>query len=124
MAGAPYPKSAQLARQEKRYRRKVASPKMWARIAAEKPGPCRACGAVPPNELAHLVARAQGGPDAEFNIVPLCRACHVLFDARHSETCRTVSASLTDDEYAGLGALAGEAVFERRFGIRFEEVAR
>jgi len=45
MAGAPYPKSAQLARQEKRYRRKVASPKMWARIAAEKQGPCRACAA-------------------------------------------------------------------------------
>ena len=39
----PYPKAQQLARGERRYRRKVASAKQWQRIAAEKQGPCRVC---------------------------------------------------------------------------------
>lgn len=124
MAGAPYPKSLQTARAERRYVRKVASPKRWQALADAKQGPCRVTGAQPPNDLAHLIPRSEGGPDAEWNLVPLAREPHRLFDARDPETCCIVCAALTDDEYAGLVAFGGEAVFERRFGIRFEEVAR
>lgn len=120
MAGDPYPKTKQLARAERRYHRKVAGPKRWAQIAAAKQGPCRVCSTAPPNELAHLIGRAQGGHDSEWNIVPLCRLHHSLFDMRDAAVCRTICESLTDQEYAGLVEFAGEHVFERRFGIRFE----
>lgn len=123
MAGKPYPKTVQLARQERRYRRKVAGPKRWQQIAQAKQGPCRVTGAAPPNELAHLISRAQGGPDTEWNIVPLAHDAHLLFDQRDPETCRIVCETLTDQEYAGLVEYAGEQVFERRFGIRFERPA-
>ena len=120
MSGDPYPKNVQLARAERRYVRTVASPKRWAAIANAKQGPCRVTGAAPPNDLAHLIGRAQGGPDVEWNIVPLCRDAHTRFDARDPLTCLTVCQTLTDDEYAGLVEFAGEGVFERRFGIRYE----
>jgi hypothetical protein len=41
VSGEPFPKSAQLARGARRYRRKVASPKQWQAIIAAKQGPCR-----------------------------------------------------------------------------------
>lgn len=113
----PLPKSAQVAPRVKKYRRTVAGPKRWAQIAAAKQGPCRVTGAPPPNQLAHLISRAQGGPDTEWNIVPLSVEAHILFDARDPDTCRKVALSLTDQEYAGLVEHAGEQVFERRFGI-------
>lgn len=123
VSGKPYPKAVQLARSERRYVRKVASPKRWQQIADAKQGPCRATGAPPPNDLAHIIPRSEGGPDSEWNIVPLAREPHRLFDARDPETCRKVLASLTDHEYAGLIKFGGEGVFERRFRIRFEDVA-
>jgi len=119
MAGDPYPKAIQTARAERRYVRRVASPKDWQRIAAEKQGPCRVCDAPPPNDLAHLIPRSQGGPDVEFNIAPLCRRDHAAFDARDPGTVLMVLAGLTDDEYAGLVEHAGEAVFERHFNIDY-----
>lgn len=119
----PYSKEMQLARAERRYTRKVASPKRWAAIADAKQGPCRVTGAPPPNELAHIIARSQGGPDVAWNIVPLSREAHARFDQRDPETCRAVLESLTDEEYAGLVEFAGEQVFERRFGIRFERAS-
>lgn len=119
----PYSKSTQLARGERRFHRKVASPKRWAVIADEKQGPCRVCGAAAPNELAHLIGRAQGGPDRSWNIAPLCRLHHALFDQRDATVCRTVCESLTDEEYAGLVEHAGENVFEARFGIKYERAA-
>lgn len=122
MSGDPYPKTRQLARGERRYTRKVAGPKRWQQIAAAKQGRCRVTGAPPPNQLAHIIGRAQGGPDSEWNIIPLSQTAHVLFDAREPETCRIVCQSLTDQEYAGLVAFGGEQVFERRFGIRYERV--
>ena len=39
----PFPKSVQLARGERRYKRKVASPKQWQAISEAKRGPCRVC---------------------------------------------------------------------------------
>ena len=41
MAGEPFPKQRQLARGQRRYRRKVASPKLWQAIIAAKFGPSR-----------------------------------------------------------------------------------
>lgn len=119
----PYPKTTQLARAEKRYHRKVASPKRWQAILDEKMGPCRVTGAPPPNDPAHLIARGQGGPDRAWNIVPLAREPHRLFDARDPETCRKVLESLTDEEYAGLIEHGGEQVFERRFGLKYERAS-
>ena len=122
MSGDPYPKAVQLARQEKRYHRTVASAKQWEKLHAEKQGPCWVTLMPPPNELAHLISRAQGGPDAAWNLIPLTRAAHSLFDMRDPDTCRAVCESLTDEEYAGLIEFAGEGVFERRFGIAYERV--
>ena len=82
----PFPKGVQLARQTKRYRRKVASPKRWQQIAEVKQGPCRVCGHPAPNQLAHLVSRAHGGSDTEANVVPLCQDCHRLFDGYDQTT--------------------------------------
>jgi hypothetical protein len=80
-------------------------------------------GAPPPNDLAHLISRAQGGPDSEWNIVPLSRDAHTRFDARDPVVCLMVLESLTDQEYAGLVSFAGENVFEQRFGVQFERVS-
>lgn len=115
----PYSKETQLARQTKRYHRKKATKGQWATIAAEKQGPCRVTGAAPPNQLAHLISRAQGGPDEAWNIVPLSLEAHARFDGGDPETCRLVAESLTDEEYSRLIEFAGESVFETRFKIRY-----
>ena len=125
MSGDPYPKSVQLARGERRYHRKVAGPKRWQQIIDAKIAgrPCRVCPSRTLVDPAHLIGRGQGGPDSEWNVIPLCRIHHAAFDAHNYETCRAVCASLTDQEYAGLVEFAGEGVFESRFKIRYERVA-
>lgn len=123
LSGRPYSKDQQLSRGEKRYHRKVAGPKRWQQIVDSKQGPCRVCGAPPPNDPAHIIGRGQGGPDSEWNVLPLCREHHSQFDAREPKVCRAVCETLNDREYAGLIAFAGENVFERRFGIRYERAA-
>jgi 5-methylcytosine-specific restriction endonuclease McrA len=111
VAGAPDPKSRSLARGERRYRRKVASPKQWQAIIAVKGGPCRVCGGKPSSnghqhlqgtviEFHHLVSRSRGGDDTPDNIVPLCRACHVLITRGDMPTARLLAASLSDAERA------------------------
>src|SRR5947209_3732611 len=108
MPSDPYPKTKQLARGERRYRRKVASPKQWAAIRAEKLGPCRVCMAaivedgrgVGAIQLHHLVPRAQGGDDVADNMIPLHHFCHNGVHGRHSEALRAVAGTLTDAEYA------------------------
>jgi hypothetical protein len=81
--GGATPKSKQLARGERRYRRKVASPKQWQAIMAAKMGPCRVCEADgvpwhPDYGVAyhHLVSRQDGGDDVARNIVPVCFGHH------------------------------------------------
>lgn len=83
MSGDPYPKSKQLARGTRRYRRKVASPKQWQAIQAAKIGPCRICRDPASNgklygrvHMHHVVPRSRGGDDIADNIVPLCPDCH------------------------------------------------
>jgi len=127
MAGEPYPKSRQLARGERRYRRKVASPKQWQAIIEEKTGPCRVCGSVAENgrvfgliEHHHIVARAHGGDDVPENIVPLCPDCHGEITRRNLLTVSSLLASLSDAEYSYAVTKMGEGYFERAYGLRFE----
>lgn len=114
----PFPKSQQLARGEKRYRRKVASPKQWQAIMAAKGAPCRVCDAGVVT-FHHVVPRDFHGDDVAENIVPLCDRCHGLVTSRYPEACRTLCASLTDAEYAYAVEKAGEDVFSRVYGITY-----
>ena len=115
----PYPKSAQLARGERRYRRKVASPKQWAAIRAEKLDGrmCRVCCNYRALELHHLVARAQGGDDVADNLVGLCRTCHVSVTQRYAPNLRVLAEYLTDGEYAYVIGKLGEDAMRRLFGV-------
>jgi 5-methylcytosine-specific restriction endonuclease McrA len=120
MAGQPYSKEQQLARQERTYHRKVASPKKWQAIADAKQGPCRCCLLPPPNELHHIITRAQGGSDVAENIAPLCHGCHGFITRRNQPTIKAFLASLTDDEYAFAVENGGEDFFERAYGLRYD----
>lgn len=121
----PRPKSAQLTRGHRRYRRKVASPRAWAAIRDEKMGPCRVCEAngdysIPlTRELHHLVSRGSFGDDVADNLVPLCRLHHALVTARDCRTCETMLGSLTDAEYAYMIDRGGENYAERAYGLRY-----
>jgi len=118
----PYPKSKQLARGERRYRRKVASPKQWAAIRAEKLGPCRVCGFTNERliQLHHLVPRAQGGDDVAANLVPLGWQCRKHVTERDEVTLQRLAEALTDAEYAYVIGKLGENALERLFGVRYE----
>lgn len=119
----PFWKSVQLARQERRYKRKVAGAKRWQQIQEAKQGPCRCCRAPAPSELHHLVPRSQGGSDTEANLVPLCRGCHQLVEARDHQAGAVLARSLTDSEYAYAVDMYGEGFFERRLGVRYARAA-
>lgn len=120
MAGQPYSKDEQLARQTPRYHRVVASPKKWQAIADAKQGPCRVCDDKPPNELHHIISRAQGGGDVAENIAPLCHDCHGFITRRNQPTIKAFLTSLTDDEYAYAVEQGGEDFFERAYGLRYD----
>jgi len=122
----PYPKAQQLARGAKRYRRKVASPKQWQAIIAEKVGPCRVCGSTASNgrvygkvQFHHVIPRGFHGDDIADNIIPLCFDCHHAASILVKDVCLTLCASLTDAEYAYAIDKAGEGVFERVYGIEY-----
>lgn len=115
-------KDQALARGERRYRRKIASPKRWQAISDAKQGPCRVCQAPPPNQLHHTLSRAQGGSDTESAIVPLCAHCHRLVEDREPAACRALLVSLTDAEYSWLVEVGGEDVMSRRYGLTYERV--
>jgi 5-methylcytosine-specific restriction endonuclease McrA len=124
LSGEPYPKGKQLARGERRYRRKVASPKAWQSIIAAKQGPCRVC--CHPNgnghglglvQFHHLIPRVHGGDDVPDNIVPLHAACHSAVTSRAPGALQSVSRSLTDAEYAYVIGKLGEGALARLFGV-------
>jgi hypothetical protein len=122
----PRPKAVQLARGQRRYRRKVASPKQWQAIIAAKIGPCRVCcdpgrngSAFGKIQLHHIVSRAHGGDDVGDNIVPVCPACHEQLTRRNVVDCEAVLASLTDAEYAYMIERGGESYPERAYGIEY-----
>ena len=122
MSGEPFPKASQLARGERRYRRKIASAKQWAAIIEAKRGPCRVCdlenvswrGRI---EYHHLLARSLGGDDVAENIVPLHSTCHRAIEGRLPAALRRLSDSLTDAEYAYLVSKRGEGAVESMFGV-------
>ena len=128
MSGDPYSKERQLARGERRYRRKVASAKDWQRITAAKLGPCRVCvrtlsnGGTPsyaPHRVQfhHLVARIHGGDDLEENIVPVCLECHDFVTRREPHALHALAASLSESERGYVLRKVGEDGYRRLFGV-------
>lgn len=124
MSGEPFPKASQLARGERRYRRRVASPKQWQAIREAKIGPCRVCCDPATNgrlygriQLHHLLSRAQGGDDVVENIVPLCPECHERVTRRCADECLALADNLEDGEYAYLIGKLGEGALERLYGV-------
>jgi 5-methylcytosine-specific restriction endonuclease McrA len=117
----PYPKSEQVKRgKERRTFRTVANRQEWARIVAEKRGPCRICGTLSGIfEFHHILPRSQGGSDCASNVVCLCRECHSDVTHRKQAALDTLAAKLTDDEYAYIVQVRGEGGLERLFGIRY-----
>jgi hypothetical protein len=122
----PFPKSKQLARGERRYRRKVASPKQWAALWAAKRGPCRVCTAYSFDSVIdphHLVFREDRGDDVPDNIVPLCRGCHEALHRRAPAIARLLLSRLSDAEYAYMIDRGGEDYPERAYGIVYARAA-
>lgn len=122
----PYLKAVQLARGERRYRRKVASPKQWQAIQAAKAGPCR-CAYVHhhagtcagPIQLHHLIPRDRHGDDVADNLVPVCQHHHELVERRRPDVVRALLSNLTDSEYAYAVETGGEQVWERVYQVRY-----
>jgi len=124
MAGQPFPKASQLARGERRYRRKVASPKQWQAIIEAKRGPCRVCSTFEGMgifreglEYHHLVARSAGGDDVQDNIVPLHPTCHERVTRGNAEARYLLGDGLTEAERAYVVGKLGESGMERLFGV-------
>jgi 5-methylcytosine-specific restriction endonuclease McrA len=124
VSGAPDPKARSLERGERRYRRKVASPKRWQAIIDAKVGPCRVCTDPASNgsqfgkiHFHHLVSRAQGGDDVADNIVPLCPTCHDAVTRNVQSTLGVLALMLTDAEYAYIVGKLGEGGMERLFRV-------
>lgn len=120
-----HPKDVQLARGERRYKRKVASAATWQRIADAKRGPCRVCTDPASNgqmfgliEFHHLVTRKDCGDDCEDNIVPVCPGCHADITMREPFACRALVESLTDAEREYAIRKGGAHYFERAYGVR------
>jgi hypothetical protein len=113
--------SAQLARGQRRYRRKVASPKQWQAIRAEKMGACRVSLGVSEHVgvivMHHVVTREDGGDDVADNLVPVCAWCHSRLHRRERGAAHNLLASLTDAEYAYMIARGGKSYPERAYGI-------
>lgn len=123
----PYSKDAQLARGERRYKRKVASPKQWQAIIAAKRDSCRVCEvefggpglSVAGIELHHLVARVHGGGDEPDNIVPLCAIHHADITKRNAPAARALLSTLSDAEYAYMIDNGGEDYPVRAYGVSY-----
>jgi len=124
VSGQPFPKSAQLARGERRPWRHRASRSDWRALRAAKLDGrvCRVCAAEPcmvarATELHHIVPRSQGGDDVADNLVGLCTSHHALVTVRTPHVLALLAASLTDAEYAYVVGKLGESGMERLFGV-------
>lgn len=120
----PYTKDSQLKPgRPRRYRRKVAGPKQWQAIQAEKGSVCRLSDVALDEvhhehiDYHHLVSRARGGDDVADNIVPLCLFCHISVTTDSPRPCALLAERLTDAEYAYIIGKLGEAGPERLFGV-------
>jgi hypothetical protein len=116
----PYPKSKQLARGERRYRRKVASRKQWQAIIAAKGDVCRLdpglrnSGHDGPIQYHHVVPRDLHGDDLADNIVPLCQACHERITNGNKVVTDLLALALTDAERAYVDSKGARG---RLFGV-------
>src|SRR5881227_1643921 len=115
MSGDPFSKEQQLSRGQRRYKRKVASPKQWQAIIAAKAGPCRVCVNAQRNghdfgivEFHHIVPRSQGGDDVADNVLPLHAICHDDVTTRQAYALTAVEESLSDAERAYVVGKLGE----------------
>jgi len=118
MSGKPFPKSSQLRRGDRRYRRVIASPKQWQDLRAAKTGSCRVCKRKRGGSLHHLIPRDFHGDDVEENLVPLCLDCHLCVTLREPKSCRALLRSLTPAEYDyAVGRM--QNAFERLYGVRY-----
>lgn len=123
----PYSKAQQLARGERRYRRKVASPKQWQAIIAAKGSRCRLQigddGCVGDwVHYHHVIPSGNGGDDTADNIVPLCDVHHSMLHDRIQLVVFELLSDLSDAEYAYAVGKAGEDWAERIYGLRYERV--
>lgn len=119
-AAKPHSKETQVgAGRPKRYRRRVASPKQWAALRAEKLDGrfCRLNCFEAADQLHHLVPRSQGGDDTADGLVPLCAKHHERVTRRDPEALRFLAESLTDAEYAYCVGKLGEGAMTRLFGV-------
>jgi 5-methylcytosine-specific restriction endonuclease McrA len=105
--GRPKPRGRRTHRQE------------WRRLHEMKGGDCRICGATGKYDLHHLVPRARsGGPINEpWNLVPLCRPCHLLVTMNDPPALSILETRLTDGERYWLEAYGGPGIFARLFGV-------
>jgi HNH endonuclease len=121
MMAEPFPKDRQLARGERRYSRKIASPKQWQAIIAAKGDVCIMCDLMLvvklPVEYHHLVPRSMGGDDTPENIVPLCAPHHRGVTAKWPNALTALAESLTDAEYTYVIGKLGEGAMGRLFGV-------
>jgi 5-methylcytosine-specific restriction endonuclease McrA len=122
----PDPKARTLARGPRKYRRKIASPKQWQAIIADKLGPCRVCTRPASNgsgflkvQFHHIVSREDHGDDVADNILPLCSWCHDQVTRRDASASRLLFENLTDAEYAYMIERGGEGYPERAYGIEY-----
>ena len=115
----PFPKDAQLARAERRYRRKVASPKQWQAIYEAKKGPCRVCFKRGTIQMHHLVSRQDGGDDVADNIVPICPEDHDALTRRVPAISRLLLGHLSDAEYGYMVERGGTDYLRRAYGIEY-----
>lgn len=56
----------------KKPKRKI-DKELLARVRAKD---CAVCGKGAPSDPSHIRSRGAGGPDEEFNVLPMCRSCH------------------------------------------------
>lgn len=123
MSGDPFPKSSQLARGERRYRAKKASPGQWQRIIEAKRGQCLICERLGVRarsmymDFHHLVPRARGGDDVAENIVPLCSLHHHDVTVNNPHALAALHLMLTNDERAYCESKLGAEWSARLFGV-------
>ncbi len=115
----PKPERGASQKRARRYRRKVASPKQWAGLRAEKldQHECRICRNRMATELHHLVPRSLGGDDVADGLVGLCATCHGSVTDRYAPNLAVLAESLTDAEHSYVIGKLGEAGLERLFGV-------
>src|SRR5262249_20345403 len=115
-----YSKESQLSRGERRYRRKVASPKQLQAIRAAKCLSRRVCSTVLSVQSHHIVPRDRFGDDIADNIAGLCASCHDGVGMREVRHCRLLLSRLSDAEYTSAVGKLGEGGLEALYGVEFE----